>query len=129
MATTGTSRLGPPEHFSRYEPYEPLRTLRAVLRGPRRRRATPNGTNGANPTHHPISRSATAGQAPSDEPASRRAPNAGVDHGRHAGRRPNPGSTTSKSKETDEPSEHDRISRGSANTNVSWAVVTGCTTS
>jgi len=47
---------GAPEHFDPYEPYEP-----------RRRRATPSG-NGANPTHHPISRVRYRGEAPLDEP-------------------------------------------------------------
>jgi hypothetical protein len=52
-------RPGAPEHFDRYEPpYEP-----------RRRRATPGG-NGANPTHHPISRVRYRGEAPLDEPES-----------------------------------------------------------
>jgi hypothetical protein len=46
------------EHFDRYEPYEP-----------RRRRATPGG-NGANPTHHPISRVRYRGEALSGEPRS-----------------------------------------------------------
>jgi hypothetical protein len=43
-------------------------------------------------------------QEPSREPS--HAPNAGVDHGRHASLRPNPGSTTSKPSATDAPSEH-----------------------
>jgi hypothetical protein len=49
---------GAPEHFNRYEPHEP----------PRRRRPSPSG-NGANPTHHPISRVRYRGEAPLDEPA------------------------------------------------------------
>jgi hypothetical protein len=52
---------GAPEHFNRYEPYEPPRE-------PRRRRAAPSGTNGANPTHHPISQVRYRGSAPLDEP-------------------------------------------------------------
>ena len=52
-------RPGAPEHFDRYEPpYEP-----------RRRRTTPGG-NGANPTHHPISRVRYRGEGPLDEPDS-----------------------------------------------------------
>ncbi|HWS94078.1 MAG TPA: DUF6542 domain-containing protein, partial [Mycobacterium sp.] len=46
----------PPEHFNPYEPYEP-----------RSRRAAPGG-NGANPTHHPISRVRYRGEAPLNEP-------------------------------------------------------------
>jgi len=51
----------PPEHFDPYEPYEPPR-----------RRAAPNGSNGANPTHHPISRVRYRGSDPRDEPHAER---------------------------------------------------------
>jgi hypothetical protein len=56
---------GTSEHFSRYEPYEPYEPS---YEAPRRRRATPGGSNGANPTHHPISRVRYRGEAPLDEP-------------------------------------------------------------
>ncbi|OBG27983.1 hypothetical protein A5764_26640 [Mycobacterium sp. 852002-51057_SCH5723018] len=48
-----------PDGFDRYEPYEPSYE-------PRRRRTAPGG-NGANPTHHPISRVRYRGDAPPDE--------------------------------------------------------------
>ena len=50
-----------PEHFNPYEPYEAPR-----------RRAAPNGSNGANPTHHPISRVRYRGSDPRDEPRAER---------------------------------------------------------
>ncbi len=59
---------GPAEPFNRYErrgagyePYEPPYE-------PQRRRATPNGPNSANPTHHPISQVRYRGSVPRDEP-------------------------------------------------------------
>jgi hypothetical protein len=52
---------GTPGHPSRYEPYEPS------FEAPRPRRAAPGGTNGPNPTHHPISRVRYRGEAPSNE--------------------------------------------------------------
>jgi Domain of unknown function (DUF6542) len=48
---------------NRYEPYEPYEPPYE----PERRRATPSG-NGANPTHHPISRVRYRGSAPEDGP-------------------------------------------------------------
>jgi hypothetical protein len=54
-----------PEHFSRYEPHEPYEPYEA----PRRRRTNPGGSNGANPTHHPISRVRYRGEGPLDEPS------------------------------------------------------------
>jgi hypothetical protein len=59
---------GTPEHFSRYEPHEPYEPYEPSYEAPRRRRTTPGGSNGANPTHHPISRVRYRGEAPSDEP-------------------------------------------------------------
>ncbi|MCW2659669.1 MAG: hypothetical protein JWP83_821, partial [Mycobacterium sp.] len=47
---------GAPDRFDPYESYEP-----------RRRRPAPSG-NGANSTHHPISRVRYRGEAPLDEP-------------------------------------------------------------
>jgi uncharacterized protein DUF6542 len=58
-----------PEHFNRYEPYEPYEPYEASYEPPRRRHAAPGGPNGANPTHHPISRVRYRGEGPSDEPA------------------------------------------------------------
>jgi len=49
-----------PEHFNPYEPHEPPR-----------RRAAPNGSNGASPTHHPISRVRYRGSDSRDERAER----------------------------------------------------------
>lgn len=43
--------------YDMYEPYEP-----------RRRRTAPGGSNGANPTHHPISRVRYRGSNPANEP-------------------------------------------------------------
>lgn len=48
-----------PERFEPHDPYEPS--------APGRRRPAPNGTNGANPTHHPISRARYRGSAPRAE--------------------------------------------------------------
>jgi hypothetical protein len=56
-------RPGAPEHFNRYEPYEPYE---APYERPHRHAAADG--NGANPTHHPISRVRYRGAAPSDEP-------------------------------------------------------------
>ncbi len=53
---------GAPEHFKPYEAYEPHEPYEQP-----RRRAAPNGSNGANPTHHPISRVRYRGAAPRDE--------------------------------------------------------------
>ncbi len=50
-----------PEHFNPYEPHEPPR-----------RRTAPNGSNGANSTHHPISRVRYRGSDPRDEPRAER---------------------------------------------------------
>jgi hypothetical protein len=50
----------PPEQFDRYEaPFDRYE--------PPRRRATPGGPNGANPTHHPISQVRYRGSNPQDE--------------------------------------------------------------
>jgi hypothetical protein len=54
-----------PEHFNRYEPYEPYEPS---YEPPRRRRTAPGGPNGANSTHHPISRVRYREEAPLDEP-------------------------------------------------------------
>jgi hypothetical protein len=119
-----------PERFSRYGPYEPYEPYEA----PRRRRATPGGSNGANPTHHPISRVRYRGEGPfrrakrrAESRATPRTPEsitgATPASGRILGvRRLSPQRWTRRQ-------SIDRISRGRANTNVSWAVVTGCTTS
>jgi hypothetical protein len=67
----GSDRYEPPEtpeHFSRRGPYEPYEPHEPSYEAPRRRRATPGGSNGANPTHHPISRVRYRGEAPFDEP-------------------------------------------------------------
>jgi hypothetical protein len=67
----GSDRYEPPEtpeHFSRYGPYEPYEPYEPSYEAPRRRRAAPGGSNGANPTHHPISRVRYRGEAPFDEP-------------------------------------------------------------
>jgi hypothetical protein len=59
---------GTPGRFSRYEPYEPYESYEPSYEAPRRPRATPGASNGANPTHHPISRVRYRGEGPSDEP-------------------------------------------------------------
>ncbi|WP_198938229.1 DUF6542 domain-containing protein [Mycobacterium sp. IS-836] len=51
---------GPSERFGRYEPYDPS------YEAPRRRGAG-GGSNGTNPTHHPISRVRYRGEAPLDQ--------------------------------------------------------------
>ena len=83
------------------------------------------------PTRHTIrSRGSAIGrQPPLMSPDPSRAPRVGVAHGRPADPRRIPGSMTSESGEKNERQRSDRISRGKANTSVSWAVVTGCTTS
>jgi Domain of unknown function (DUF6542) len=58
---------GTPEHFSRYEPYEPYEPYQPSYEAPRRRRGTGGGSNGNNPTHHPISRVRYRGEAPLDQ--------------------------------------------------------------
>jgi hypothetical protein len=57
-----------PEHFNRYEPHEPYGPYEPSYEPPRRRGAAPGGPNGADPTHHPISRVRYRGSAPDDEP-------------------------------------------------------------
>jgi hypothetical protein len=54
---------GTPEHVGRYQPYERYEPYE-----PLRRRGTGGGSNGANSTHHPISRARYRGEAPLDEP-------------------------------------------------------------
>jgi hypothetical protein len=56
-----------PEHFNRYEPYEPYQPYQPSYEPPRRR-GTPAGPNGSDPTHHPISRVRYRGPVPPDEP-------------------------------------------------------------
>jgi hypothetical protein len=58
---------GAPQQFNRYQSYEPYESYQPASE-PRRRGAAPNGTNGANPTHHPISQVRYRGSGPSDEP-------------------------------------------------------------
>jgi hypothetical protein len=58
---------GPAESFNRYERYGPSYEPYE----PPRRRAAPTGPNGANPTHHPISRVRYRGEAAGDEPRER----------------------------------------------------------
>ncbi|MGZ4528586.1 MAG: DUF6542 domain-containing protein [Mycobacterium sp.] len=58
---------GAPEHFGRYDSYERYEPAYE----PRRRRPTPNGTNG---THHPISQVRYRGAGAPDEPAAERRP-------------------------------------------------------
>ena len=126
----------PASRSSRFDPYaRALQSLRAAVRTLRAIRA-------AAPSRHanwakqrqpdtppdlagPLPRVSPAGRA--SRPARRRAPRstAGSPRVTTAGPRLNPGNTTSKS---DTNRANDRISRGSANTSVSWAVVTGCTT-
>jgi len=96
-ATTGMSRRGrqgisvATSPMSRTNPASPPTRLRGVVAQPRAGQTAPI-------RHTTRSRrSATAGKCPSTSREPSRAPNAGVDHGRHAGPRPNPGSTTSKS--------------------------------
>ena len=55
-----------PQQFNRYQSYEPYESYQPASE-PRRRGAAPNGTNGANPTHHPISQVRYRGSGPSDE--------------------------------------------------------------
>jgi hypothetical protein len=63
----GTEPPGTQDHFSRYEPYEPYEPYESSYEGPRPRRATGGGSNGTNPTHHPISRVRYRGEVPLDE--------------------------------------------------------------
>jgi hypothetical protein len=58
---------GAPEQFNRYQSYDPYESYQPASE-PRRRGAAPNGTNGANPTHHPISQVRYRGSGPPDEP-------------------------------------------------------------
>ncbi|WP_205866290.1 DUF6542 domain-containing protein [Mycobacterium sp. IS-1264] len=53
---------GPSERFGRYEPYDPS------YEAPRRRGGTGGGSNGADSTHHPISRVRYRGETPLDQP-------------------------------------------------------------
>ncbi len=72
----------PPDQFNRYErhaPYEPYE--------PPRRRPAARGTNGADATHHPISRVRYRGEAPVDEPGAER-PGRSRASGRSRGRPP-----------------------------------------
>ena len=72
----------PPDQFNRYErhaPYEPHE--------PPGRRPAAGGTNGAEPTHHPISRPRYRGDAPVDEPSAER-PSRPRASGRSRGRPP-----------------------------------------
>lgn len=67
---------GAPEHLNRYEPYErPTR------------RSAPRGTNGSDPTHHPISQVRYRGGSPLDEPGAER-PSRSRTSGRSRGRPP-----------------------------------------
>ena len=85
----GYDRYEPPgaaEPFNRYgmsrtSPTSPPRSSAASSR-------TPNGTNGANPTHHPISQVRYRGSRPSDEPEASGAPNAGSITGKAGAGRP-----------------------------------------
>ena len=54
---------GAPELFRPFDSHEPYESYEQP-----RRRAASNGPNGANPTHHPISRVRYRGSAPPDEP-------------------------------------------------------------
>ncbi|MDT5148184.1 MAG: hypothetical protein QOC58_2829 [Mycobacterium sp.] len=72
----------PPEQFNRYERYEPYESYE-----PPRRRAAPRGTNGADPTHHPISQVRYRGAPPRDEPRAER-PSRSRTPGRSRGRPP-----------------------------------------
>jgi hypothetical protein len=58
---------GAPQQFDRYQSYEPYESYQPASE-PRRRGAAPNGANGANPSHHPISQVRYRGSGPSDEP-------------------------------------------------------------
>ncbi|MGO8770336.1 MAG: DUF6542 domain-containing protein [Mycobacterium sp.] len=73
---------GTPEQFDRYAPYEPHEGFE-----PGRRRAGARGTNGADPTHHPISRVRYRGEAPLDETGAER-PTRSRASGRSRGRPP-----------------------------------------
>ncbi|SOX55627.1 hypothetical protein MAAFP003_4319, partial [Mycobacterium ahvazicum] len=68
-------RGGRYEDYDRYEPSEPLRRYPSYepyesyqpASEPRRRHAAASGTNGSNPSHHPISQVRYRGSGPSDE--------------------------------------------------------------
>ena len=129
MATTGMSRLGRPStsvgtsRMSRTNPTSPPTSLRGVVAPPgrvkRRQSDTPPDLAGPLPRRGPLGRaeSRAAPRTPESITGATPAP------GRILGvRRLSPKRRTSRQ-------SSDRISRGRANTNVSWAVVTGCTTS
>lgn len=62
-------RYEPPvssEPFNRYQSYEPYESYQPAPE-PRRRQAAPNGRNGSDSTHHPISQVRYRGSGPSDE--------------------------------------------------------------
>lgn len=61
-------RPATPERFGRYDPYEPYEPYPPSYEPPRRRRPPGGGSNGATPTHHPISRVRYRGEAPFEEP-------------------------------------------------------------
>ncbi|MEM6105770.1 DUF6542 domain-containing protein [Mycobacterium sp. 050272] len=70
-----TARSSRYEDYDRYEPSEPLRRYPSYqpyesyqpASEPRRRHATASGTNGSNPSHHPISQVRYRGSGSSDE--------------------------------------------------------------